>query len=159
MSIYYKNRIQPLKALYDKIEAICLKHIAVASFDCGDLDKFDGDIMKFPAAYLETIVDIQENGRTETYSIALNLLDRKDTDATKEQVILTHDKLKQIFTEIKLYMEQKKVFGAGVGNASILLFNDFEDERLVRLRGDFSLTVEALVTPVAELVLIFPERG
>lgn len=157
MSIYYNQRQQPLKALYDKIERICLKHVAIASFDCGDLQTFNADALTFPAAYLETINQIEDNGYTETYSISLNILDRQVTDATRTQTILTHDKLKQIFSEIQAYMMLKKKSFGTIGNASILLFNDYEDARLVRLRADFTLTVEPLATPLADLASIFPD--
>jgi hypothetical protein len=159
MSVYYNNRVQPLKALYDKIEELCLKHIAISSYDCGDLDSFDGEIMTFPAAYLETINEMQDNGYTETYSIALNLLDRMPQDATRAQMIATHDSLKQIFSELQAYMQLKKKSFGTIGNPSILLFNDFVDTRLVRLRADFTITVEPLETTPADLASIFPDAS
>lgn len=158
MSIYYSQRKQPLGDVYKKIETACKKHIAIAYYDTGELEAFNSESMLFPAAYLETINQVEETGNTEIYSISLNLLDRQVTDGTTEQQIQIHDKLKQIFSEIKLYLEQKSIFGSvNVGNAYILLFNDFDDASLVRLRADFTITVQALQTPVADLALIFPD--
>lgn len=156
MSIYYSKRQQPLGTVYEKIENTCKKHIAIASYDSGDLESFSNESMLFPAAYLETINQVEETGNSEIYSVSLNLLDRQVKDGTREQQIQVHDKLKQIFAEIKLYLGQKQVFGSvNVGNASILLFTDFDDASLVRLRADFTVTVQALDTPVADLAIIF----
>ena len=158
MSRYYSQRVSPLLNLYDKLTAICASHVAISQASFGDLEQMMREENTYPMVYLETITEIQENSRKngEAYSIALNILDREVTDGNSRSRILLHDKLKQIFTEIKAYLEQKQVFGEpNVSPAAILLFNDFEDDRLVRLRGEFTIEVDSLVTSVPDFTTLF----
>ena len=157
MSIYYGQRTSTLQKVYDTLEKVCSAHIAVAEFDCGDLQAFNEDY-KYPLAYLETITEVSEGERkhTETYSITLNLLDRLPDSADRKAVHQIHDKLKQVYGEIKSYLERKEVFGnANVSPGSGLIFNCFDDANLVRFRGEFTVTVEAVATDQPDLNLLF----
>lgn len=158
MPLSYEHRASTLKALYDKIESICTRHIGVADYDCGDVAQFNEDY-KYPLVYLETINFYAENERKngESYSVALNVLDRQPEAGDRPGAVRTHDKVKQIFSEIKAYMEKRDQFGdANVSPATVAVFNDFDDAKLVRLRADFTLTVDMVVTPTADLDQIFP---
>lgn len=161
MPNYYDQRTSTLKTIYDRIESACRKHRGIAQFDCGDLDTF-GDNYKYPLVYLETINHFEENERKngETFSIALNIIDRSDeNELDRESMIASHDRLKQLFTELKMYLSQDRkpyAFGRGsVSPASVLVFNRFEPAALYRLRGEFTVTVDMVMTDTADLDIIF----
>ncbi|MBF9237455.1 hypothetical protein I2I05_08595 [Hymenobacter sp. BT683] len=151
----YAQRIQPLRRLYERILNICGKHVAVASIASGDQTMFTGEDTAYPCAYLETIADATEGESKgfETYGVVLNILDLLPANATEIQTIELFDRCKQVLDEIKMYLEQKHVFGTkNVGPAQYLLFTDGD---VARVRAEFSVTVEKLITDRPDLSLIF----
>ncbi|WP_216689023.1 hypothetical protein [Hymenobacter siberiensis] len=157
MSIYYSQRTSTLQKVYATLEKVCSAHIAVTEYDCGDLQLFSTEY-RFPLAYLETITEVGENQSKngETYTVTLNLLDRQPEAHNRTTLVQTHDKLKQVFSEIKSYLERREVFGnVNVGPATLLLFNGFDDANLVRLRAEFTVSVDMVATDQPDLNLLF----
>ncbi|KUG07430.1 hypothetical protein [Solirubrum puertoriconensis] len=160
MTEHYAQRKATLKKLYDTLGDVCRRHLSIASYDTGELQTFgdSGSSYEFPLAYLETITDIQqgERKRSKTYSVALNILDREPQEGARSESVNIADRLEQTFFEILNYLERVEVFGeANIGPASVLVFNDTQDSRLKRLRGEFTIEVEAQDTPLEDLKKIF----
>lgn len=154
----FDERAKPLQHLYDTLEAVCLRHPSISMFDSGDEDDFGGDHYTYPLAYLETINYFSESDSKtlETYTVALNLVDRQPEAQDRKATILTHDRLKQVFSEIKGYLELKHVFGErNVGPADVLVTNGKGDDVLVSFRAEFTITVKTLLPTAQDLKTLF----
>ena len=152
-----------LLTLVQTIERICVAHVGVADFDYGDLQVFNNKHYSYPLAYLETIQDLQENrnGSEHTYTVVLNLVDRKATAAADSEsfqdYVALQDKLMQIFFEIKSVMQLDYFFSKErVGAADLLIFADFADAQTIRLRAEFQVEVESVDNKTPDLAQIFP---
>lgn len=153
----HQHRVKTLQTVYQLLEMACDLHPSIAQYDSGSEQEFGTDYL-YPLAYLETINEVQENDTSnqETYSISLNLLDYIPEDGGDAARILGHDKLKRLFTEIKTYLMLEDVFGkANVSGASLLLMDDFSDDKVIRLRADFTVKVKTQVSSIPDIKAIY----
>ena len=100
MSIAYTNRIHDLKYIYNCIEQVSLQHPGFAHFDSGSDVELGKPDYSYPLLYLETIGQVTESIKSETYSIALNVCDRIPADPNHRQRVEGHSKVKQLFSEV-----------------------------------------------------------
>lgn len=151
-----------LQQVYQHLEAVCSAHVSVAHFDSGTEDELGGrKDYAYPLAYLEEVLAIQEDDstRTNTYDVALNILDLVPASATRSERIAVQDKCFQIFTEIKQYLRDR-VFGQQrVKGFNVSVFPDYSNDAAVRIRGEFRIQVGSIFTtrtPGSDLTALFP---
>lgn len=153
----HPHRVKTLERVYGILRDACSLHPMIAQYDSGSEQEYGADYL-YPLAYLETINEIQENDESnrETYSVALNLLDYIPEEANGDTRVQGHDKLKQLFTEIKTYLMQESVFGKkNISGASLLLMDDFSNDKVIRLRAEFTITVKTQVSSLPDIRAIY----
>ncbi|MFD2717897.1 hypothetical protein ACFST9_04175 [Hymenobacter monticola] len=146
MSTAYTNRIHDIKYIYDSIEQVSIQHPGFAHFDSGSDTELGKPDYSYPLLYLETIGQVTESTKTETYSIALNICDRIAADPNHRQRVEGHSKVKQLFSEAKRLIELL-VGAVNVSDANILFYDHLSSDDLVAVRGEFTITVKRFVNP------------
>lgn len=134
-------RIQGLKGVRDFIKAVCDAHQSNLCFRSGvNLLEDKSDDITYPLAFLETDFNSSYEGDKEIYQINLNIADYIPKDATEDDIILGISKTEQILSEIH-YALKNLTTNIPIGELSKQSFRDYDDDRLVVTRGEFTLAI------------------
>lgn len=151
-----------LQQVYQTIESVCRAHVSVAHFDSGTDEEFGNNKeYKYPLAYLEEILLIQEGElkRTHTYEIGLSICDQLPKNCTREQRIQIQDDCFRTFLDINQYLTDE-VFGAKrVFPFTVAVTPAYGSDDTMRVRAEFRIQVGSPFTtrtPGADLKALFP---
>jgi len=136
-------KVSDIRGVYDTIKMLSEAHKGVAKFDCGEENDFSVENL-YPLVYLELPFLITESKQTETYKIALNVLD-KITDALDlDSRISALSKCKQIAANIKLKLKE---YFLEVSDGNYLTLPDTGNDVVVGVNLEFELKAPRHVSP------------
>ena len=161
MSIYHGQRRATLQNIVERIETICRAHLGIADFDNGNIKVFGEPNYKYPLAFLEDIIFIEEGEKkvTQTYTVTLNIVDLQPASDDRQAKTQVRDKVFETYNEVKNQLEQEKYPSFGnkrVSPGTLVMTDEFSKGRAIQCQGTFTINCDAVVTPAQDLPSIFP---